>query len=263
MVNILKSILILTGLLIYSCSDSNSSEPINNGDGIDTLLNFSIGDYWIYETYELDQDSTRVEGSEVLDSVVIEKNTVKDGKGAFLLVRYRNGGIHDSIYIYSANSVYKYYDEANSEIPDFESGWLKIVDPDIETWLIKSFTNNNYPYEFKDTTIFTESDYVINGYRRDYDTTTLSNEKFIGREYNIKFDNLITFEFDFSGDSTFYSVREANLRTERYFTDENIGFYILQKDPSLHIITSDYPDFEPETTYVNGYRSELLRYNKK
>jgi hypothetical protein len=93
-------------VIIISCSKEQitATNPINN------LMNLKVGNYWVYDWYEIDANNGNTTNLQKRDSIIIAKDTVISGRTYFIKKGNYFGGKHvtNSIIFDSINSIYSF-----------------------------------------------------------------------------------------------------------------------------------------------------------
>lgn len=102
------TLLLCISPLIFSCAD----ESMVTTPSITKLMNLKVGNYWIYDWYEINTSTGSVTALNKRDSIWIEKDTIINGRTCFI----RKGGllgsktIRKSVLFDSLNSIYSFPD---------------------------------------------------------------------------------------------------------------------------------------------------------
>lgn len=283
-----KYILIFLALsILFSCKDNGTqNEPTDRHD----YLPLSIGSYWIYQTYELNQYQDTITGTARLDSLVCENIDVYAGRTAYFIVRYRNGILFDTLILSkSSDSVFRLFNKNNFSVPDLSDVWFKIAEQKTLDWNLLGIRFTNYPFYFIDKQVLTTFDHAVNVYFRGFDSLTLQNKKYQQIHFELKHDSRLFFDYNFkytiTVDSIVYDtispgnikvdtikvnrqaydsvqVNRQLLEMDRYFFVNKIGLTKLQKDTYYEQMwTIPYTSrFPGGRKYFNGWRSILIRY---
>lgn len=230
------------------------------------LLPLSIGNYWIFDTYDIDFNSNPISGTNKTDSIVVEsKDSNLLGKVAFYLVRYRDSEPFDTmIAAKDSKLIYILYDERNSGIPGLERQWFKIADLVNETWNIFFVEKNNFPYDFNGDIVLSTADFNLNCHRKSADSVEISGMGMLYRmEFYINADNSIRFKYYFTGDEDSVTVERTQLKVHRFSFADKVGFLMLKDDPYNYKITAPSAHYPGEMKGFGGTRSDMKRYGVK
>lgn len=272
---------------MLACKDNGTQvEPPKYAD----YLPLTVGSYWIYKTYELNQYQDTIPGTDQLDSLVCENISVYLGRTAYFMVRYRNGSLLDTlIFSKSSDTVYRLFNKDNYSVPELNNVWFKIAETKLSEWNILGLRITNYPFHFIDKEVLTTYDHAVNVYYRGFDTAKIQNENYVQHHFELKHDSRLFFDYNFkytiTVDSIVYDtigpgnikkdtikvnrqtydsvqVNRQLLELDRYFFVANIGLTKIQKDTYYEQMwTIPYTSrFPGGRTYFNGWRSILIRY---
>ncbi len=130
-------LLAASALLIYSCSEDSGTNNTSTGD----MYMMKEGNYWVYNSDELDEEGQHVATS--IDSVVVTRKTNKLNKDCFELKAYSDGVHEGNTYQYSEGTIL--YTLLESILPEdglglpfgnIEEQWVKIADMNSSQWVI-------------------------------------------------------------------------------------------------------------------------------
>jgi hypothetical protein len=261
MIGKLFLILILVLSVLSSCDEVHvapTPEPVD-------LLPLSIGNYWIFDTYSLDQAGNPIGGTNAADSIVAENKDSLLGKEAYYLVRYRDSERFDTMIVAkNAKLVYMLYDEKNSGIPGLERQWFPIADLVNEFWHVYTVQKSYFPYIFNGENVVSTADYNMNEYRQAADSIDIpSAGRFYRMEFYLKTDIRIRFTYKFAGEDDSSTVERTQLQYHRISFADKVGFLMIKDDPYFYKITSTSIHYKGESKNYNGTRSDMKRYGVK
>jgi len=147
-------------LMLTNCSDDDDNPSNNNGDD-ETYYPMKVGNYWIYESNDLDIDEEYVDGTYTMDSIVVTSVEEMYGKSSFKHVSYTKTEINDpwefesETYFYSeGKKLYGLFDyiAPSDDLPlplDITPGWVLLADPDAsDSWKVfeQNFVDQDFEY---------------------------------------------------------------------------------------------------------------------
>ncbi len=144
--------MILLPIMLVSCSDD---DPV--GPGKDSILPVTLGSYWIYENYNLDESYNRLNKFTGLDSSIISGTTVKLGKNASVMTKYTQNrtGVYekedDDFYYIDGSKLYVHTDYIKnmmsimSSIFQIDEKWLLIANENDEDWTVLEQDIDTFP----------------------------------------------------------------------------------------------------------------------
>ena len=248
-------------LVLTSCEDNTNPNPVESD-----YFPLTLGNYWVFNSYELYNNNRKISGTEKRDSVVVEKKLTLEGKTASLLSVYRDEQIYDSIYISKETSkVYMLFDENDIDVPNFKSQWFLIADfskTSNTEWHLYDSILTNYSYNFEDSTINTTYHHTINGRFEYEENFPYNNVSIKSKVFQIKYDTRLYFLYKFPDNISTDEVEVNRLRQNNYhFTfAENIGLARIKYDPYV-ISTRTIPfTIYSKTESYKGLHSDLTGY---
>jgi len=242
-------LLILASLLILSSCSDNSTDPKVEKD----YLPFKIGNYWIYEVYELDGGSNPIKNLGTDSMIVVGNITLNDRSGVELHV-FRDGVRFDTLYLsVEGDCLYQHRDESTDMIPGFDQ-WLEVINPDEDSWFMHRFSSESYEYVFADTTLYVNAEFVYNGYYQGYKNVLIPStvKEYETLHFSNKLDTKIEFEYMVDSVKTDYKIIHT-LNMDFYVSDA-VGIVVQTFRPSIMFINN-------QPTYYNGWQRQLIRHN--
>ena len=259
---IILTIIISLLMVLTSCEDNTSPKPAETD-----YYPLTIGNYWIFNTYDLNSNHQKISGTEKRDSIVVEENHEIEGRTAFLLYVYRNNQIYDTIYIARENqNIYMLFDENDIDVPNFKKQWCIIADfsKTINTeWHLYDSILTNYSYNFEGSTINTTYHHTINGKLENIENFQIKDTSYKSKIFQIKYDTRLYFIYKFPDDISTTEVEVYRLR-QKYFHftfAENIGLVRIKYDPYVVSTRTDPGTSYSKTESHNGWQSDLIDYS--
>ncbi|TAL68830.1 MAG: hypothetical protein EPN82_09175 [Bacteroidetes bacterium] len=259
---IIKYITLLLNLFFLTNCDDNTSPPQ------DTINYYPLnnGNYWVYDSYDLDINNKKIIGTERRDSIIVNDIIEYEGKSAYQLQVFRNNILFDTLYFSQESSkVYMIFDENEIDVPGFNKKWFLIADfskiNDTE-WHIYDTILENYPFNFRDSTLFTTYHQTLNGKLESTENYQLNNKSYKSMLFQVRYDKRLYFMYKFPDDVSVKEL-EVNRITKRllHFTfAENLGLVQIKYDPYETSFSTN-----PSTSFTlsaefNGRQSDLIYY---
>lgn len=125
-------------LAFAGCSDDDDN-PTNNNDDDANYFPLTVGSWWTYDYWEIDQDGNQIEGSNGLDSNVVIREETRNGKLCQVIETVDSEETEEMYYYQENNKVYALAtmftpsEEDLFGIPAsdlFPDEWVKIADFD-------------------------------------------------------------------------------------------------------------------------------------
>ncbi len=237
---------IIISLMLFSCS-SDSTNPSKTKD----YLPFDIGNYWIYNIYELDGNSNPIKHLGVDSIIVAGTKTIFDKTGYELHV-FRNDVIYDTLYYHidvDAKSLSQYQYSAKDSIPYFNQ-WIEIINVSDDTWTAAQASSQNYKIIYSDTTVAVEVILVYNGKYEGEKNISVDNKQYETIHISNKLDTKIEFEYIDVSDTTNINITHAT--NMDFYLSDGIGIVMQTFRPHKKIINN-------VPTYYNGWQRQLIR----
>ena len=256
--------ILFTALFIYSCEESTGGT-----DEAVQFLPFDVGNYFIYDYYELDQGFNAVGGTFATDSLFVYKNDVFLGRDAYFLERYRDGSLIDTmIFSEDEEHIYRYFDGSSFSFPEMPDDWYRIFEKSntAPTWNIYKIKYTDYTVNYLDEEFPANANFTFNVFRERFDSIEVAQTglRRLQKEYDIKSDRRLEFKIPFETQPNLYDtarIRRTHLKLHRYMFVEGIGFSRLQNDPSRIVTISQRPEkFPSNSQNINGDRAILTRF---
>lgn len=160
MKQILLALLFVLGSILLACSDDDGGTKPNPDDEInldsvalETLYPLAIGDYRIYQAYDLDENGEKQEGSERTDSSFVFAQIQKSGKTAFEIHDVDNI-IGEVVKQYVSRDGETLYEWTNSLVPKYlvtilpfgedDDLWVKVIDREETEWQAFEYVFDNF-----------------------------------------------------------------------------------------------------------------------
>lgn len=255
------TILISFIIVLTSCDDSANPNPAETD-----YFPMRIGNYWIFNTYEINSNHQKINGTEKRDSIVVEQKFALEGRTAFLLAVYRNEQIFDSLYFsIEPQKAYMLFDENDIDVPNFKSQWFLIADfskTGNTEWHLYDSILTYYSYKFEDSIINTTYHHTINGRFEYEENFPYNNISMKSKVFQIKYDTRLYFIYKFPDDISTTEVEVNRLRQKNihFSFAENIGLVRMKYDPNvISIRTNPFTNYSKTESY-NGKQSDLIDY---
>lgn len=247
--------------LIASCSEQ-PTQLVQLTD----YFPLSKGNWWIYNYYETDIYSTKIPGTEKLDSIYVEEETDLNGRHGFILIDYRDGQVADTLFISKDSiSLYMLFDDSFIDIPGFGHQWFRIADftknNNIE-WHVYDSLDNNYQFLFEDTTVSSNYHNTINAQFDGTGKYTTETGTIDTKEFFLKYDTRLYFNFRFPENPGPEPVEVDRLRLKylHFSFCNNIGLVEYISDPYTVRISTNPNVGHSKTESHKGWVRELIRY---
>jgi hypothetical protein len=135
----------LAGILLTSCSDNSTNDPVITAAD---YYKMNVGNYWVYQIDETDSNNVVNPDATTTDSSVVEATINYFGKPAHVVVHYNSDGSSDTSYFaIDGSKLYTYMSElGNDQFGVPYGGWILLGDKDGTTWTIID-TNVTTPVE--------------------------------------------------------------------------------------------------------------------
>ena len=251
MKNVTTLLMLFVLLIITSCSDDSTSVSTP-----DNLINFSKGNYWIFDTYSVDKDLNRT-GQKYRDSIVAETNETFQGKDSWFFVRYRDKANYDTLILsVEETKVYRYLRPHEIDLPGFSAQWISFAEL-TDTWFVtRSDVLIDVEYEnFTDTST---ANYIVNGYNDGQDTVLLfEDNNAIGTKFRIKNDMSVSF----SKPNSTCDFKLTRAKQTTYSLSKETGIIRIIKHPYLKKVTSYCDEIPGKEEWTDGEVSEIMGYH--
>ena len=253
-------------IILASCN-----ETTNVTNTSEEFLPLTIGNYWIFKSFETNINENIIKETINEDSLVIVGTEIIDGVTANILIKYRDNKPIDTMYLTEdKNIIFRLYDSTKIKIPHLTNHWFPIIDYNVKkdySWNIYNTAINNYPYELNDTVYLPTYQHTYNGTFVSDDSLTFNGTKFPSKKYYNKYDSRLTFQIKKrieDGNGNYHYDSLDYTRTLKYFDyyhlAEGIGFFKIERKPyTLYISTSPSSTYNSSENF-NGFVSELKRY---
>lgn len=251
-----KQYLFITIIIILSsCGKDEPVAPPKE----QILLPLTVGNYWIFESNQLDYSGRNIPNTQRFDTLIVVKK-LDNNIWEFLL---SNDSIQTKEYYYSNSKQIGYlFDPKMVGINIERKIWLKILDLERSSFHNFDTIISNYKYVFKNDTIMSKINIAINTYKMRADTGLIKNMRVKYFGYDTKIDRLISFKYKFPNDPDSIEITVAHLQNLKYDFAESIGFLNIRLEPS-QIKISTYPKYQSyqgETIQLTGWNSTLIDY---
>ncbi len=264
----LVATLILASLALLSCEDG--VEPKDNGK--EELLPLEIGNYWIYESYELNKNGNRINESVRIDSILITDRNASYESNPFRLVRFVEGVAKDTLLVTSDDKyLYLLRDSTNLDFKLMEATWFTIANKNVkpeEYWNIHNGLLVNFPYELNDTIFNSTYQYTINGRLEYQDSIQLEGIKRFRKNFFHKFDSRLFFDIlekKYNQDGSYYYDTLKYSKYLKYYDyywfAENVGCLRYKRPPYDEEVITEPSSSLTKIETRNGRESVLIRHN--
>ncbi len=259
--------LILLSILIISCEE-NINEPSKlNRD----FLPLKVGNYWIYQYNQLDMNKQVIDGSQYIDSLVVEKKEfVEDDLYTFYLVFYKDGIAYDTLFLREKNNRIFFYENPDTNIKGFAKRWMPRIN--FNTGLDESWNIfNEHIFDYKEN--LNGKDYIgtynitDNGKLISEDSILFNGNLFFSKYFNHKYDSrlqFLIFEKRYI-DENLYVIdtivyNKIFQYTEEYRLLEGVGFSKFGRNPHRLIVFTEPSSTISSSNNFLGWERILLRY---
>ena len=155
----LLSLMALAGLLLFGCSDNNSTTPTPT-DNPDDFFKMEVGNYWVYQVDQTDTSANVIPNKTSYDSTVITSSLQFQGKLALksrhFITDENNEKLEEDVYYSVENSKFYLWADniGNEQLKLPFDNWLLIADFDATTWTIfDSTVSVNIPVSYTHLTL--------------------------------------------------------------------------------------------------------------
>ena len=261
---IFKIIIIALIFLMISCDSGNSIDP--NVKLFKNFMPLEVGNYWVYNAVEIDQNGNELAFTKRIDSFAISESTTKsiisEGKVNDFLV-YKLDYYKDKKYI---NSTYYHnksgylsmvYDKNNFIIDNLEPSFAYLINQNSYKWNAFKYSNNEYDFVFENEKYKSVYDVTVNSESLYSDTVTVPAGNFIFYQYSELIDSRLMFDYkNYINSVRFYKIENT------YRFAESVGMiYHFQKPTYQRFMpVNPNPDFPSKILFFNGLKRELVRY---
>ena len=242
-------------LLLYSCSETTSTNDVKN------YFPNVVGNYWVYESFELDSLGNKNLATRSIDSTIITGTQNLFGKNSSIYTTYIDGGNSSDKNYYTENG--KLYSTIANVMPpqmpipiDYTDAWVIIADPDSTNWSIfsQTLTNVDMPLPGGGGTGKLNGDFTIKvekGLKQTINTGEGQTISVMAQEYKIL--------YSFNGTITVggfpIPLQLIFTVTNHKWYGENIGLVLDRVDPTTIQVSVLY------TYSIKGSESDMLRYH--
>jgi hypothetical protein len=258
-------------LALSACSETVTKPDEHKPE----MIPLTIGNYWIYSSYEIDGNYAAVAGTESTDSIVVQSELEYLGRKGFMLVTYSNGSATDTNYYSKVLGNYNQnFSKMHNILNDFAQQWLFTYNYEAAEWNVGGIHSTETAH-YEDSTYQAPLVHAVNAVRKPLDSMEYEGTRHYTDETTIKFDRKLAFTHrgrkyldstTYDPDTTEYSkVSSCYLRTK---LAEGIGPVSIQLDPETTTITKKYinypqTDTKTEVSKINGRKRQLIRYGLK
>ena len=264
-IKIIAVLILIIGCLACTESTTNSpSQPMT----ANRMLPLSIGNYWVFASYQTDPSGIPISGTNSIDSIVVDVVDDKNNESVFKLHQYTDGSVTDTMILLERGSkIYRLMDSATAEIPGLSVDYWLIADFGLREWNILSYKTKGYQVNYRDTQVNADYSFAYNAECIALDSSIYNNTKHLTKHVKQKYDSWLYFTWrkriynpdqSYSTDSLIYS--ETNLFYRNISFVENIGFGSIVYEPG-NLITITTPKSESSRNIrYNGKVLNLLRF---
>jgi len=277
------AVLLLIG--ISSCDDMATEIVSPPPDNI--LFPMAVGNYWIYETFDLRADGSKILESKRMDSIVVESIENIADKDAYKFVRYTDGFVTKTEYYRETSGqifkithtdTFNLFFPDNVDIMNNEPQYLSLVDPYKSEWVgatgSASSTIEYLDSRFAESQIYScEVTSVVTCKFESKGIVDISGVNYKSTVYSLYPDMMINigdfkrFVNDSIGEvdaEIFISSYENNKKIVTYTYAEGVGVANMRYEPyQLNYYSVDkgteYTAIR-DKKYFNGINRELVRY---
>lgn len=252
--------LLLLSLLLTSCQDN---APIYKPAVAIKFFPLKVGNYWVYQSNDIDTKYNEIPGTASIDSFVVVKEQEILGKMAYVILRFNNNLLIDTLFLAKENNqLFRLHNGETDSIPELRRVWLKIGDLDLNTWNIFANITSDNNYRFEGKEIIAQKHITINGTRLDSSKISFGNDSITLLPIIFKDDRKFYFDFYFGDDNIKSNIEIITLKTEKFWLKNDIGIYLWRFDPFSSITRSDSLNkYNPGVEIkFPGWERKLLRY---
>lgn len=249
-------IIISVMLLLFSCGTTVDTPPEVKYKNFAPI---EIGNYWVYDTYELNTGNQPIPETISRDSfVVVGKTTVREHE-TYELHKFVDSKIEDTLYWHKKGETFYYFmDDALIDVPDFRPQFMKMYVPGEEDWHVYDTIFFAHPVQFLGERVdSTETQYTMNAKIIWSDSVEVSGIKRLGRNYQYKMDSRVLFSYYFDGDKIPTLVQRLHLQVYNFNFAENVGILFFEKMASSINTSADTEKYSGESVRLGGTRSFL------
>lgn len=180
-------------IMLSACSDDDDN-PVTPNDKTkyDSYFPMSAGSWWIYETYDLNQDQSRNLSTLEFDSVAVTGTETIDGKTASVFSTWTEGEKQNDKYHYVEES--KLYINASALLPatlpkeiDLGSELVILADFFGSTWTLKTQAIDDIDATFGDYDVTLNGTLTISGAKKGTETITVDGIDYNCQEFELSY----------------------------------------------------------------------------
>ena len=250
-------------ILIIFLSACESEDPASSQDNTVDYFPLAVGNYWIYNGYELDSASGLVLGATFTDSLVCIGTDTALGENCFRVAAFRNGRAIDTTFYRTDNyKIYELFTQQDSIFNGFDRRWFAIAAPTIDIWSNIDTIINSYSFAYD--TFKVSGVYEINysGLSEGTASVQINSVSQSARKFAQKADTKLAFTLRMSvNPPDSIPIAITRLRFSQLYFTKGIGPSKIEIDPSYTKVASDSSrSGYPKIIRYNGLRRELVRY---
>lgn len=253
---------------MIGCEESTETLEVKKSN----FIPLTIGNYWIYQSYELNQYGGIVNGTQTIDSLVLPEFHKINNFITYYFVRYRNGNLLDTLFFQEYdNQVFKYSGK-DLFTPNFAGDYLPIIKYDLrvdESWNLLNKVIYDYPVNIDRKEYKGIYMYTINGTYVAQDSINLGNSLYLSKIFSNKYDSKLEFKIgrkNYNPNGSYYydtlNYYQLHKYNEWYRVAEGIGFTQLKRDAHRMNYTTEPSSTITGSESYNGWESVLLRWGK-
>lgn len=255
-----KIFMLFSIIFLLSCKEN---VPIYISPDTMKFFPLKVGNYWVYESYSIDDKYNRISGTESIDSLVVTAKISLLGSSCFVILRYNDGIFKDTLFLYiDKNQLFRLHNGETDSIPGLVSKFFKIGDLDLKEWNIYADIQSDSNFVFDSKKITATRHYAINGSVLDPVKVYFNNDSITLLPLVYKDDRMFSFDFYFNEDSNKSNIEIITQKTERFWLKSDVGIMIWQFDPFVILTRSDsVNNYNPgKYSRFPGWKKDLLRY---
>ncbi len=263
-VMIIKILIIMIFIILIGCDSGNAIDP--NIKVFKNFMPLKIGNYWVYQTIEIDQSGKLLNFTKRLDSFVIssqkQMSIKSDGKIADYSV-YKLDLFSDGLFVNSryynnrAGILSVVYDKDNFIINDLSPTFAYLINQNELKWNAFKYSNENYQFEFEKVTYKSLYDVTINSQVIYSDDMTVPAGTFNFNQYEELIDTRLLFDYqDYINAVRYYKIENIYRFSEGY----GLIYWLQKPTYERYIPINSSPNFPSKITYINGVQRELVRF---
>lgn len=244
----MKKLFIFLMVILAACSD-NSTEPPDYSNDARHYLPMKVGNYWIYEYTELDNNNQPI-GDIYIDSTIITDFKYIENEPYYEFVTFRNDSVINTSYWNATNrAIYTLTNQNSTNIPGFPDTQFKMMELYTGDWFIYNYQDDSLFIEWNGINHLVKGEFNFHGYRNYGDDTVYIHDKqYIAFSTKVVADSRYTLH---DSSSTVY----LNNQPTFYYYKIDTGLIEIRKES--HYLTEK--ENLQNKIWFNGWRRQLIR----